>query len=124
MKKILLVEDTAALAEEIADLLRLEGYGVTVTANGLEALEQLPVVQPDLVLTDLLMPKMNGIELIRTIRTLGIHKTLPIVILSARSADADQAEGKAAGANAFVRKPCKSQELLGAIFALIGDGGH
>jgi DNA-binding response OmpR family regulator len=119
MKRILLVEDTAHLAEEIADILRLEGYLVAVANNGLRALERLPESRPDLIITDLLMPGMDGFELIKQVRSMASLKSIPIIILSAKTSEADRIRGKEAGADAFVVKPCKTHELLASINSLI-----
>jgi DNA-binding response OmpR family regulator len=114
-----LVEDTGHLSEEIADILRLEGHQVTVANSGLKALEQLPELQPDLMITDLLMPVMGGFELIGRIRADATFHSLPIIILSAKTSIADRLRGKEVGADAFVGKPCKAHELVAAINSLL-----
>jgi len=119
MKRILLVEDTSHLSEEIADILRLEGYQIAVANSGLKALERLPELQPDLIITDLLMPGMDGFELIKKVRSSVNLKSIPIIILSAKTSAADQVLGKEAGADAFLSKPCKAHELVAAINSLL-----
>ena len=119
MKKLLLVEDTAHLSEEIADILRLEGYQVTAASNALRALEALPGTNPDLIITDLLMPGMDGFELIRKVRLMPAFKSTPIVILSAKTSNEDRMKGMALGANAFIQKPCKAHELIEGISKLL-----
>jgi DNA-binding response OmpR family regulator len=115
MKKILLVEDTAHLAEEIVDILTLEGFDVRVAINGIQGLEFLKEALVDLIVTDLLMPGMDGFELIRQVRGNAKTKTIPIIVLSAKRADEDRSLTKELGANGFVSKPCKAHELLAAI---------
>jgi len=119
MKRILLVEDTSHLSEEIADILRLEGYRVSIANNGLRALELLPSSRPDLIITDLLMPGMDGFELIKQIRSLASFKAIPILILSAKTSEADRSRGKDVGADAFLVKPCKAHELIASINSLL-----
>jgi len=119
MNRILMVEDTAHLSEEISDILRLEGYQVTIADNGLRALELLPEASPDLIITDLLMPRMDGFELIQRVRSMAAFKTIPIIILSAKTSNADKIRGREAGANAFIGKPCKAHELVASINALL-----
>jgi DNA-binding response OmpR family regulator len=119
MKKILLVEDTPHLSEEIADILRLEGYGVTIASNALRALELLPVSKPDLMITDLLMPGMDGFELIQRVRSMTSFPSIPIIILSAKTSNEDKNRGKEVGADAFIQKPCKAHELVAAINSLL-----
>ena len=75
MKRILLVEDTSHLSEEIADILRLEGFLVTSANNGLRALELLHSSRPDLIITDLLMPGMDGFELIGQVRSMASFRS-------------------------------------------------
>jgi DNA-binding response OmpR family regulator len=119
MKRILLVEDTSHLSEEIVDILRLEGYRVEVASSGLKALERLPETRPDLIITDLLMPGMDGFEFIKQVRSSVNFKLIPIIILSAKTSAADQVLGKEAGADAFLTKPCKAHELVAAIDYLL-----
>ena len=119
MKSILMVEDTVHLSEEIADILRLEGYRVTIAHNGLHALELLPGSSPDLIITDLLMPGMDGLELIQQIRSMALFKSIPIILLSAKSSDLDKLRGMEAGADAFIGKPCKARELVASINSLL-----
>jgi DNA-binding response OmpR family regulator len=119
MKKILLVEDTRHLSEEIADVLKLEGFQVITAMNALKALEVLPASTPDLVITDLQMPWMDGFEFIRLVRALPSFQTLPIIILSANGSSENRERGMAAGANAFLLKPCKLTEMVATIRALL-----
>jgi DNA-binding response OmpR family regulator len=121
MKNILLVEDTFELSQEIADILRMEGYHVVSAANGTHAMERLRVFNPDIIITDLLMPGMDGFKLVEKIRTLS--STVPIVILSAKTAESDISRGKALGANAFVTKPCKGSDLVAIIADLLSNQG-
>lgn len=119
MKKILLVEDTGHLAEEIKDVLRLEGFNVVIAENGTRGIEIVADVKPDLIITDLLMAGVDGFELIARVRAMHQFARLPIIILSAKSSEADKQRGKEVGANAFVGKPCKAHELLTTINNLI-----
>jgi len=123
MKRILLVEDTSHLSEEIADILRLEGYGVTIANDGLRALELLPASGFELIITDLLMPRMDGFELIRRVRSMASFSSIPILILSAKASEADRILGREAGADAFMEKPCKAHELVASISSLLGRKG-
>lgn len=122
MKNILLVEDTAHLSEEIADILRMEGYRVIAAGNALKALEILPEAKPDLIITDLLMPGMDGFEFIRLVRSVVSFKSTPIIILSAKTSLEDKIHGKEVGANAFIQKPCKAHELVESINSLLNSG--
>jgi DNA-binding response OmpR family regulator len=118
---ILLVEDTSHLAEEIADILTLEGYKVTVATGGVQALLLLNQTRVDLIVTDLLMPVMDGFVLIEHIRGHDTLKSIPIIILSAKASESDRVRGLKIGANAFIVKPCKSHQLLEAVEELISN---
>ena len=119
MKKILLVEDTLHLSEEIADILGLEGYQVTVASNGLQALGMLPFAKPQLIITDYLMPGMNGFEFIEKVKGLSAYKTIPIIVISARASVEDRALAMTSGADVFIAKPCKGEELIAAVSSLL-----
>ena len=119
MKRILLVEDTLHLSEEIADILRLEGHLVTIAHNAIRALEILPKSNPDLIITDLLMPGMDGFAFIQMVRSIATFQSIPIIILSAKTSNEDKIRGMEVGADAFIRKPCKAHELITSINALL-----
>jgi CheY-like chemotaxis protein len=119
MKTILLVEDTAPLAENISDVLENFGFQVTIAVNGSEALMMLDSVKPDLIITDVLMPVMNGIEFIKKVREIPAYNVLPIIILSARATATDIERGKSAGANWYLTKPCSAEELIDTINKII-----
>src|SRR5258706_3289381 len=119
MKKILMVEDTAHLSEEIADILRLEGYLATIVDNGRRALELLREFSPDLIITDLLMLRMDGFELIKQVSSMASFKSIPIIIFSAKTSNADKIRGNQVGADAYLQKPCKAHELMTCINSLL-----
>ena len=116
--RILLVEDNQLLSEEVADILTRAGFRVTEAINAIKALERLPVVNPDLIITDLDLPWLDGFKFIEHLRTLPQYQNLPIVILSANGSTENRIRGKEVGANAFIRKPCKSEELIAVILSL------
>src|SRR5271154_5908700 len=115
MKKILLVEDTLHLANEIGDILRLEGFEISYATGAIQGLEFLPTLIPNLIITDLLMPVMDGFEFIMRVRELEQFKLIPIIILSARTTQADRNRGTEVGANAFLSKPCEVEELVASV---------
>lgn len=117
-KHILLVEDTTELAENLADFLRMEGYEVTIAENGAKGMAFLNVVRPDVIITDLLMPEMNGVEFIRNVRRNKRQQAVPIIIVSARVGAQSRDEGFEAGANLFLDKPIDSDLLLESLVEL------
>src|SRR5690606_6417822 len=99
-KRILLIEDTEDLGENIRDVLHIEGYDVEWARNGKVGYETYREMNPDLIITDIIMPLMNGLEVIREVRTFEKQTNatpVPIIILSAKATPEDQAEGLAAG---------------------------
>jgi len=116
-QRILLVEDNADLAEGIEYNLRLEGYDVRVAGDGLIAVQEARKWKPDLVLLDLMLPEMDGYQVLRQIRQGDRH--VPVIILSARGEEADKVRGFKLDADQYVTKPFSIVELLERIAALL-----
>jgi DNA-binding response OmpR family regulator len=112
MKKVLLVEDDRQLAENIADILILHGYVVCWAVNGDEGQQALFFYKPDLIVSDVLMPGMNGIELVECLRRNPLHRHIPVILLSAKTSEHDIQKGKDAGANIYLKKPFDADELV------------
>ncbi len=118
-KSILLVEDTEDLGEMIFDILKMSGYQVAWAKDGGDGVAQYLSVRPDLVVTDLVMPVMNGLEVIAKIREVDSQNNVPIIILSAKAIPEDQEAGFKAGASLYLKKPCSSKLLLDSIKELL-----
>jgi len=114
----LLVEDAPFLRYAFARLLRLHGYEVMEANDGREALDCISSFGPQLVLTDLMMPVMNGVELIRRLREDPETTNLPIVAITADATPKGEAEARAAGADDFITKPIDLPALLDRLRAL------
>ena len=112
--RILVVDDDVALAEMIGIVLEAEGFSVTDVYDGAKALDEFHTVAPDLVLLDLMLPGIDGIEIARQIRR---ESDVPIVMLTARSDTADVVAGLEAGADDYVPKPFKPKELVARVRA-------
>ena len=112
--RILVVDDDVALAEMIGIVLEAEGFTVDDVYDGARALEVFHTLAPDLVLLDLMLPGMDGIEIARRIRR---ESDVPIVMLTARSDTADVVAGLEAGADDYVPKPFKPKELVARVRA-------
>lgn len=112
--RILVVDDDVALAEMIGIVLEAEGFEVSDVYDGAEALDVFHTVAPDLVLLDLMLPGMDGIQICRLIRR---ESDVPIVMLTARSDTADVVSGLEAGADDYVPKPFKPKELVARVRA-------
>ena len=107
--RILVVEDDEDIAQALQRSLRMEGYEVRTSPDGLDALEQARTFAPDLVILDLGLPKVDGIEVARALRA---DDDVPILILTARDALESRVEGLDAGADDYLVKPFERQELL------------
>lgn len=108
--KVLIVEDNDDMANYIAQHLS-DKYSLQFAHNGAQALEMTSDILPDLIITDIMMPEMDGYELCRRIRAAEATNHIPIVVISARSDEADRMEGIKSGADAFLQKPFNPEEL-------------
>ena len=113
-QRILVIEDDQSIAEIVGILLRAEGFEVSYCADGNQALNAFQVVNPDLVLLDLMLPGRDGVEICRAIRD---SSGVPIVMLTARSDTSDVVTGLEAGADDYIVKPIKNEELIARIRA-------
>ncbi|MDO5746835.1 MAG: MtrAB system response regulator MtrA [Actinomycetaceae bacterium] len=111
---VLVVDDDEALAEMIGIVLNSEGYTATFCYHGLDAMKAIRSDNPDLVLLDVMLPGMDGVEICRQVRA---ESTVPIIMLTAKSDTADVVEGLEAGADDYVTKPFKAKELLARVKA-------
>ena len=100
--RVLVVDDEERILNFLRSKLIASGYGVLTASNGLEALEQAQAQEPDLIVLDVLMPRMNGFEVLKELRTFS---SVPVIILSARGADADRIKGLSIGADDYLPKP-------------------
>ncbi len=112
--RILVVDDDVALAEMIGIVLEAEGFAVSCVYDGAQALDEFHDTSPDLVLLDLMLPNVDGIEIARGIRR---ESDIPIVMLTARSDTSDVVSGLEAGADDYVPKPFKPKELVARVRA-------
>ena len=116
MKTIFLVDDSATILLSISSILGKAGYATEKAANAEEALRKLQGgLKIDLLITDLNMPGMNGIELIKEVRKLAAYKFVPILFLTTESQQSRKLEAKAAGASGWIVKPATADELLNTI---------
>jgi two-component system chemotaxis response regulator CheY len=116
MKTIMLVDDSATILLSISNILAKAGYAPEKAANAEEALRKLGTgLKLDLLITDLNMPGMNGIDLIKEVRKLPAYKFVPILFLTTESQQARKLEAKAAGASGWIVKPATADELLNTI---------
>ena len=122
VKKILLVEDDKKISELVKQSLINEGYFVDQSFDGESGYYKIIEDQPDLVILDIMMPKMNGYKVCAKVREIGV--TTPIIMLTAKSGEYDVEEGLDTGANDYLKKPFSTVELLARIRRLLKTDGH
>jgi two-component system KDP operon response regulator KdpE len=114
--RVLVVDDEIRILKFLTSNLRTQGYEVITASNGLEALKQFHAIQPDLILLDILMPKMNGLDVLKEIR--GFSK-VPVIFLSAKGDERDKITGLDMGADDYIAKPFSPDELVSIIEAVM-----
>jgi two-component system, OmpR family, response regulator MprA len=114
--RVLVVEDDTEIAEVLRRSLRMEGYDVRLSADGVDALQESELFEPDAVVLDLGLPRMDGVEVARRLRSEG---DVPILMLTARDGVDARVEGLDSGADDYVVKPFERQELLARLRALL-----
>jgi len=115
MKKILIVDDEKNLQELVKDILQMDGYSVTTADDGVEGLKKIYEEDPDLVILDCQMPKMDGYEVLAAVRKDPILINKPIIMLTAKSSESDQLRGLRLGIDDYIVKPFKTNLLLARI---------
>ncbi len=114
-KTFLIVDDSASMRQLVSFTMKDAGYDVIAAKHGKEALGKLSSARVDMVITDLNMPEMDGIEFIKQLRGMPNYRFIPIVMLTAESQEAKKREGKAAGASGWIVKPFNPQQLLNVV---------
>jgi len=117
MKKILIVEDDKHILEGLVDNLTMEGYKTVIARNGKDALKQARDKNPDLIILDIMLPRLSGFEVCKELKLKGVNT--PIIILSGRAQEADKVLGLELGADDYVTKPFSPRELLVRVKAVL-----
>ena len=117
MKKfhVLIVDDEQRILNFLSSKLRASGYEIITASDGVEALEQVQAQEPDLVVLDILMPKKDGFETLKELRTFS---SVPVIVLSAKGTNADKVKGLSLGADDYLGKPFSPDELIARIEAV------
>ena len=119
-KMIMTADDSASVRQMVAFTLKQNGYEVIEAVDGSDALTKLKAKKVDMLITDLNMPKLDGIGLIKGVRSSALNKFIPIVMLTTESQDSKKSEGKAAGATGWIVKPFKPEQLIAVIKKVLG----
>lgn len=120
-RHILTVDDDERIRRLVQINLERAGYRISVAGDGLEALAAIERDIPDLVLLDITMPRMDGIETLRQLRASAPSATLPVVLLTAKAQDEDIMEGRRSGADYYLHKPFSPSELLSIVREALGE---
>ncbi|MCP4595948.1 response regulator [Neptuniibacter sp.] len=121
LPRLLVVDDSLSARKSLASLLQDTGYEVTTAIDGLDALNQIRKKQPDLILTDMEMPRMGGVELSNVVRNRDETAHIPIMMITSRSTDKHREEANEAGVSAYVTKPWTENQLLDQVDNLLAE---
>ncbi|MGE5364663.1 MAG: response regulator [Bacteroidota bacterium] len=114
-KKIMTVDDSTSVRQMVSFTLREAAYEVIEAADGIDALNKLKTSQVNMIITDLNMPNLDGIGLIKSVRSNPLYKFIPIIMLTTESQDSRKNEGRQAGATGWIVKPFKPEQLLNVV---------
>jgi two-component system chemotaxis response regulator CheY len=119
-KIIMAVDDSASIRQVVSFTLKNAGYDVIEAVDGKDALDKLKGTTVHMMITDLNMPNLDGLGLIREARASAAYKFIPIVMLTTESQESKKAEGKTAGATGWIVKPFKPEQLLAVVKKVLG----
>lgn len=119
MSKVLIIEDEDTLAAKLADKMRSEGFTVQTAADGEDGLEKARTTLPDLIVLDIMLPKLDGLSLCRMVRRDPLTAHIPIIMLTARGTEVDKIVGLESGADDYVVKPFGLGEFLARVRAVM-----
>ncbi len=120
-RRILVVDDSPATIKFVAFTLRSKGYEVLKAYDGMEALEVIAREPLDLILLDIMMPEMNGLDVLEQVRTKFPHKDVPVILVTSEKSPEDIERGLGLGATDYIAKPFKPHELLEVVGKTLGE---
>lgn len=119
-KNIMVVDDSFTTRKMLSFLLKGEGFNVVSAENGIDALEKLPFSNIDIIITDLNMPKMDGLELINSLKKNPDYKEIPVIMLTTECEESDKQKGFEAGASSYLIKPVPQDILIKEVKKFLG----
>jgi two-component system phosphate regulon response regulator PhoB len=117
--RILIIEDERGLVQSLSWYFKREGFAVAVAEDGLEGLRQAQADLPDVILLDWMLPGLSGLEVCRELRAGERTRDIPVIVVTARTENADEARSYAAGANDYVTKPFSNKTLIARVKVLL-----
>jgi two-component system, chemotaxis family, chemotaxis protein CheY len=120
MIRIMTVDDSASMRQMVSFTLKGAGYEVIEALDGSDALEKMEKESIQMLITDINMPNLDGIGLVRKVRAHAVYRFIPIILLTTESQELKKQEGKAAGATGWIVKPFKPDQLLNVVRKVIG----
>ena len=120
-KTVMVIEDEPDAAELFAEMMRLNGYRALKTYSGTPAMTLIEQEKPDLIILDIMMPGVSGIDVLHFLREHADFATIPVVVVSARATPTDIAEGMRAGASVYLTKPVSYVDLKNAVDGLVHE---
>ena len=121
MKKILIVEDELSLAETLKMRFEGIGYKVDIAGDGQEAMKKVYANRPNLILLDIMLPKIDGYKVCRILKFDEKYRNIPVIMLTAKAQEEDKELGFSVGANAYITKPFDTKELIQKVKELLGE---
>lgn len=121
-KTVLIVDDEEYIVTSLEYVVQKAGYEVAVAYDGEAAMAKVMAIVPDLLLLDVMMPKLDGFEVCEKIRANPLWKSIRIIILTAKGRDSERKKGLALGADAYITKPFSTRDILKRVVDLLGDG--
>ena len=118
-RRILLVDDEPSIVKMVGKRLEVEGFEVTVAMDGQDGLAKAQAAAPDLIILDLMLPKLNGYEVCTMLKQDVRYQKIPVILFTAKAQEKDEKLGMECGADAYIRKPFVAQDLLEKIRALV-----
>lgn len=119
-KTVMIIEDEEDAAELFAEMMRVSGFRVVKTSRSAPAITMMTVDKPDLVLLDIMMPEVSGLDILRQMRREPYLANIPVIVVTAKGMPADIKNGMEAGANTYLTKPVGFQELKEAVERTLG----
>ena len=121
VKRILIADDEPNIVVSLEFLMKQRGYDIRVVSNGAEALEAIGEFRPDLILLDVMMPRVSGYDVCQKVRENPEWQGIKIIMLSAKGRDVEVTKGIAMGADAYVTKPFSTRDLIAKVGEMLGE---